>query len=75
MAVSGPLTPERRLLFWLRISFLADAVFLVVAVALVAAGEAAGWYLGAFTLVRAVLGAVTLFWIAPHVLARRGEEA
>jgi hypothetical protein len=66
---SGPVTPERRLLFWLRISFVADAVFLAVAVALVAAGEVAGWYLGAFTLVRAVLGAVTLFWIAPHVLA------
>jgi hypothetical protein len=64
---------EARLLFWLRLSFLVDAAFVALAVLLVLDGEAAGWYLLAFTALRVVLGVVALFWIAPHLI--RGRDA
>jgi hypothetical protein len=63
--------PGARLLFWLRISFVADGVFILISIALIASGEPSGWYLLAFTALRAILGAIGLFWVAPKVLERR----
>jgi hypothetical protein len=67
--------PGARLLFWLRISFVADAVFILISVALIASGESSGWYLIVFTGLRAILGAVALFWIAPRVLEKRAAAS
>ena len=67
--------PGARLLFWLRISFVADAAFILISIALIASGESSGWYLIIFTGLRAILGAIALFWIAPRVLEKRAETA
>lgn len=65
------MTPERRLLFWLRISFLGDTALVAAAIWLLSTGNSAGWWLLVFTGLRAVLGAIALFWVAPSVLRRR----
>jgi hypothetical protein len=62
------ITPSRRLLFWLRASFAADAVLGVIAGLLVAEEEPAGWYLLGFVVLRAGIG------IAALVLASRMLE-
>jgi hypothetical protein len=54
------ITPSRRLLFWLRISFVADGVLGVIAGLLIAEDEPAGWYLLVFVVLRAALGVVGL---------------
>jgi hypothetical protein len=65
------LTPSRRLLFWLRISFLADAALGVIAGLLIAEDEPAGWYLLVFVVLRAALGVVGLVLAARMLEARR----
>ena len=57
---------ERRLVFWLQLSFAADFVFAALGIALLWSNEVAGYYLIAFTVLRAILGSVALFWIAPR---------
>ena len=68
------ITPSRRLLFWLRISFLADAVLGIVAGLLIAEEEAAGWYLLAFVVLRAALGVVGLVLAARMLEERRPAD-
>jgi hypothetical protein len=63
-------TPSRRLLFWLRASFGADAVLGVVAGLLVAQEEPAGWYLLGFVVLRAAIGVVALV-LASRMLEER----
>jgi hypothetical protein len=64
------ITPSRRLLFWLRISFLADAVLAVIAGLLIAEDEPAGWFLLVFVVLRAVLGVIGLV-LASRMLEER----
>jgi hypothetical protein len=65
------ITPSRRLLFWLRISFVADAALGAIAGLLIAEDEPAGWYLLAFVVLRAVLGVVALVLAARMLEERR----
>ena len=62
------MTPARRLLFWLRISFVGDAVLAAIGGLLVAEGEDVGLALLVFTALRAGIGVVAL------VLAARALE-
>lgn len=62
---------SRRLLFWFRIPYLADALLVVVGVWLLLAGRASGWWVLAFAAVRAIIGTAALFWLAPRLLDRR----
>jgi uncharacterized oligopeptide transporter (OPT) family protein len=64
------ITPSGRLLFWLRISFLADAVLGIIAGLLIAEDEPAGWFLLAFVVLRAVLGVIGLV-LASRMLEER----
>jgi hypothetical protein len=61
-------TPARRLLFWLRISFVGDAALAAIGGLLVAEGEDVGIALLVFTALRAAIGVVAL------VLAARALE-
>lgn len=65
------ITPSRRLLFWLRASFVADAVLGVVAGLLIAQAEPAGWYLLGFVVLRAAIGVVALALAARMLEERR----
>jgi hypothetical protein len=62
-------TPARRLLFWLRISFVGDAVLAAIGGLLVAEGEEIGIALLIFTALRAAIGVVALV-LAARALAR-----
>ncbi len=64
------MTPARRLLFWLRISFVGDAVLAAIGGLLVAQGEAVGIALLVFTALRAGIGVVALV-LAARALERR----
>ena len=64
------MTPARRLLFWLRISFVGDAVLAAIGGLLVAQGEAVGIALLVFSALRAVIGVVALV-LAARALERR----
>ena len=64
------ITPSRRLLFWLRISFVADAALGLIAGLLIAEDEPAGWYLLVFVVLRAALGVVGLV-LASRMLEER----
>jgi hypothetical protein len=61
-------TPAKRLLFWLRISFVGDGVLAAIGGLLVAEGEDVGIALLIFTALRAAIGVVAL------VLAARALE-
>jgi len=61
-------TPARRLLFWLRISFVGDAALAAIGGLLLAEGEDVGLALLVFTALRAGIGVVAL------VLAARALE-
>jgi hypothetical protein len=63
-------TPARRLLFWLRISFVGDAALAAIGGLLVAEGEAVGIALLIFTALRAAIGVVALV-LAARALERR----
>jgi membrane protein YdbS with pleckstrin-like domain len=62
--------PVRRLLFWLRVPFVADAALVVVGVCLLVAGDGVGWWVLVFAGLRAVVGVVAIAWIAPRMIAR-----
>ncbi|HEY0374481.1 MAG TPA: hypothetical protein VGC94_06780 [Amnibacterium sp.] len=62
------MTPARRLLFWLRISFVGDAALAAIGGLLVAEGQGVGVALLIFTALRAAIGVVAL------VLAARALE-
>lgn len=56
-----------RLLFWLRVPYVADVVLAGIAVALLAAGRDIGWWVLVFAAVRAVVGTIALFWLYPRL--------
>jgi hypothetical protein len=63
--------PERRLLFWLKVPFVADAALVVIGVLLVFGSNVMGWWVLVFAAVRFIVGALSVWVIAPRVLARR----
>lgn len=58
----------RRLLFWLRIPYAADAGLVVIGVWLLVDGEGVGWWVLLFALLRAVIGTIALVLIAPRMM-------
>ncbi len=70
----GRVDPTRRLLFWLKAPFAADAVLAVIGVLLLIGNNAAGWWVLLFAAVRAVIGVVALWIIAPRVRRRGGQR-
>ena len=65
--------PVRRLLFWLRVPFVADAALVVVGIALLVGGDGVGWWVLVFAGLRAVVGVVAIVWIAPRMIALLGS--
>ncbi|WP_317230045.1 hypothetical protein [Clavibacter sp. MX14-G9D] len=65
--------PVRRLLFWLRVPFFADAALVVIGIALLVGGDGVGWWVLVFAGLRAVVGVVAIAWIAPRMIARLGS--
>ena len=66
--------PTRRLMFWLKIPYAADAALVVIGIALVSNGQSVGWWVLVFAAVRAVVGTIALVWVAPRMIARRQPE-
>ncbi len=65
---------ERRLVFWLQLSFAGDFLLAAVAIALLWSDETAGWYLLVFVLLRAVIGIIALLWLAPKAAREVGDR-
>jgi hypothetical protein len=63
--------PTRRLMFWLKLPFVADAALGVIGTLLLVGHDAAGWWVLLFGAIRFVVGAVSVWVIAPRVLAKR----
>ena len=61
----------KRLLFWLRVPYVLDVVLAAVGIGYLVTGDGVGWWVLLFAFLRAVIGTVSLFWIAPRVIARR----
>jgi hypothetical protein len=66
--------PTKRLLFWLRIPYAADAALVLIGVGLLLAGRSVGWWVLLFAVVRAIIGTIALFWLAPKLIARRNSR-
>ncbi|OUE24637.1 hypothetical protein BFL36_06080 [Clavibacter michiganensis] len=66
--------PVRRLMFWLRVPFVADAALVVIGIALLVGGDGVGWWVLVFAGLRAVVGVVAIVWIAPRMIARLGSD-
>lgn len=66
--------PTKRLLFWLRIPYAADAALVLIGVGLLLSGRSVGWWVLVFAAVRAVIGTIALFWLAPKLIARRNSR-
>ncbi len=64
---------ERRLVFWLQLSFAGDFVLAALGIALLWSDEVAGWYLLLFVFLRTVIGAIALFWLAPRAARELGR--
>ncbi|MBF4631513.1 hypothetical protein ITJ42_09840 [Clavibacter michiganensis subsp. phaseoli] len=67
--------PVRRLMFWLRVPFVADAALVVIGIALLVGGDGVGWWVLVFAGLRAVVGVVAIVWIAPRMIARLAPGA
>ncbi|WP_316295944.1 hypothetical protein [Clavibacter michiganensis] len=67
--------PVRRLMFWLRVPFVADVALVVIGVALLVGGDGVGWWVLVFAGLRAVVGVVAIVWIAPRMIARLATPA
>jgi membrane protein YdbS with pleckstrin-like domain len=65
--------PTRRLLFWLRIPYVADVALVLIGVGLLASGRGVGTWVLVFAGVRAVVGTIALVIVAPRVIRRRSE--
>ena len=63
-------TPSSRLLFWLKASFVLDALFGAIGGIMIGQGEGAGWALLVFAVLRAAVGVVALV-ITVQALERR----
>lgn len=61
----------RRLLFWLRVPYVADAGLVVIGLWLLLDGNGVGWWVLLFAALRAVVGTISLFVIAPRMIAAR----
>lgn len=66
--------PKRRLLFWLKVPFVADAALAVIAILLLLGANSAGWWVLLFAGVRFVVGAISVWVIAPRVLAKESAR-
>ena len=66
--------PVRRLMFWLRVPFVADAALVVIGVALLVGGDGVGWWVLVFAGLRAVVGVLAIVWIAPRMIARLSPD-
>ncbi|MFT2693606.1 hypothetical protein [Clavibacter zhangzhiyongii] len=66
--------PVRRLLFWLRVPFVADAALVVIGIVLLVSGDGVGWWVLVFAGLRAVVGVVAIVWIAPRMIARLAPD-
>lgn len=62
--------PKRRLLFWLKVPFVADAALAAIGTVLVLGANTMGWWVLVFAVVRFIVGAISVWVIAPRVLAR-----
>lgn len=60
--------PKRRLLFWLKVPFIADAALGIIGALLLLGANPAGWWVLLFAGVRFVVGAISVWVIAPRVL-------
>ena len=65
---------ERRLVFWLQLSFLGDFALAALAIALLWSDETAGWWRLLFVVLRAIIGLIALFWIAPRAARGLGRS-
>lgn len=66
-------SPDARLLFWLKVPYVADVVLVIIGVALLIADNTVGWWVLLFAAVRAVIGTIALFWLYPRLQARRRD--
>lgn len=66
--------PTRRLLFWLKVPYAADVALGLIGVGYLIAGNSIGWWVLVFAVVRALIGTVALFWLAPKLIGRRAER-
>lgn len=66
--------PTKRLLFWLRVPYAADVALVLIGVGLLLAGRGVGWWVLLLAFVRAVIGTIALFWLAPKLIARRWPD-
>ncbi|WP_111718966.1 hypothetical protein [Homoserinimonas sp. OAct 916] len=62
--------PTRRLLFWLKVPYAADVVLGLIGIGYLVAGNSVGWWVLAFAGVRAVIGTIALFWLAPKLIGK-----
>lgn len=65
--------PTRRLMFWLKVPYVADAALVLIGILLLTGGQGIGWWVLVFAAVRAVVGTVALVFIAPRMIARRSR--
>jgi hypothetical protein len=65
---------RRRLLFWLRVPYVADAAMVVIGVWLLVDGNGVGWWVLLFAALRAVVGTISLVVIAPRMIAARSAR-
>lgn len=63
--------PTRRLLFWLRVPYAADVALGLIGVGFLLADNSVGWWVLAFAAMRAVIGTIALFWLAPRLIGSR----
>lgn len=66
--------PTKRLLFWLKAPFAADAVLVLIGVGFLLGGRGVGWWVLLFAAVRAIVGTIALVVIAPQAIARARDR-
>lgn len=62
--------PTRRLLFWFKVPYVVDVALVLVGIGLLLGGRSSGWWVLVFAAVRALIGTVALFWLAPRMINR-----
>ncbi|GAB2507385.1 hypothetical protein [Paramicrobacterium agarici] len=67
----APRSAEARLLFWLKVPYVADVALVIIGAALLFADNAVGWWVLVFAAIRAVIGTIALFWLYPRIRSRR----
>ncbi|QPZ37986.1 DUF4381 domain-containing protein [Paramicrobacterium chengjingii] len=69
----GARSPNARLLFWLKVPYVADVALVIIGTGLLLADNSIGWWVLVFAAVRAIIGTVALFWLYPRLQARRRD--